>query len=82
MLIGALIMLMWVISIASCILYGIMVCSPILCLIGILLVVVPFIVGGYYNSTTPKGRIQKRREYNKQKKIEKEFGIIEYWEDK
>ena len=82
MLTGCLVMLLWIFAIAFCIVGGLMICSPILFLIGVLLMVIPLMIGDFHNSNTPRGHTQKRREYNRQKKIEKEFGIIEYWEDK
>ena len=82
MLTGCLVMLLWIFVIAFCIVGGLTICNPILFLIGVLLIAVPFVIGDFHNSNTLKGRVQKRREYNRQKKIEKEFGTIEYWEDK
>lgn len=54
-------------------------------LICIIIIVVTFIclgIGEFQNYNTPKGRNQANKRSMEQKKIEKEFGIIEYWEDK
>lgn len=77
---GCLTVILWILLIAFFIFIGIVMCSPILFLFGMGLLFIPLIIGEIKASTTVRGKLQRRRRYKKQRKIEKEFGIIEYWE--
>ena len=82
MFVALIVLLLWIVVTAMFIVLGVCVTSPILFIIGILLLFVPLFVGDYRNSQTPRGKAQNHKAREKQKKIEKEFGLIEYWEDK
>ena len=79
---GLIILLAWVIVVAVFIVFGVSITSPVIFLIGILLLVVPFIIGECKKSKTSKGRREKYNNRKIQEEIEREFGLIEYWEDK
>ena len=59
-----------------------MIIAVLVCFIIIVTVFILLGIGEFQCYNTPKGRKQARKEYENQKKIEKEFGTIEYWEDK
>ena len=50
-------------------------------IIGIFLLIVPFIYRGANKTKTPQGRKAIKKHYEREKKIEKEYGIID-WKDK
>lgn len=82
MLTGCLIMLLWIIGVGFFISFGLCFSQPYIFFFGVLLLFIPMIIAEWKRNGTPTGREQARRNKQRQKKIEKEFGLIEYWEEK
>ena len=75
-------LIIWCIIIGTLLLFGIIFTNLFFFLLSIILFFVSFIYSEYKINNSEKGRKQYYIKKEKQKKIEKEFGIIEYWEDK
>ena len=78
---GLLIIIAWIFAVAIFISAGIMSTNVLAAIIGIVLLIVPFIYSGANQIKTPQGRKAIKKHYEREKKIEKEYGIID-WEDK
>lgn len=79
---GFIFIMAWILIMAVFISIGLLACNLFLFVLGFLLLFIPFAYGDYKYSQTPKGKKENIKKYEKQRKIEEEFGIIEYWENK
>lgn len=77
-----LLILLWIFLCAGLMSVGLVCCNVLSFIFGIFLFFGPILAGDYICIKTPKGQEKKRKEKERQLKIEKEFGIIEYWENK
>lgn len=59
-----------------------MVLIAFICIVIILVAFILLLIGDFQYSQSSKGKKENMRHHQKQKQIEKEFGLIEYWEDK
>lgn len=78
---GLLIIIAWIFTVVIFISGGIMSTNVLAAIIGVVLLITPFIYSGANKTKTPQGRKAMKKHYEREKKIEKEYGIID-WEDK
>ena len=78
---GLLIIIAWIFTVAIFISRGIISTNILATIIGVVLLITPFIYSGANKTKTPQGRKAMKKHYEREKKIEKEYGIID-WEDK
>ena len=77
---GLLIIIAWIFTVVIFISGGIMSTNVLAAIIGVVLLITPFIYSGANKTKTPQGRKAMKKHYEREKKIEKEYGIID-WED-
>lgn len=78
---GLLIIIAWIFTVVIFISGGIMSTNVLAAIIGVVLLITPFIYSGANKTKTPQGKKAMKKHYEREKKIEKEYGIID-WEDK
>lgn len=78
---GLLIIIAWIFTVAIFISGGIMSTNVLAAIIGVVLLITPFIYSGANKTKTSQGRKAMKKHYEREKKIEKEYGIID-WENK
>lgn len=82
MYIGCLVIVCWIFGIALLVTGGLMATSPIMFLLGVLLLAIPLTIGDFYNSFTLRGRIESANRKLEEKQLEKEYGTIDFWKRK
>lgn len=78
---GLLVIIAWIFVVATFISVGIMSTNVLFAIIGVVLLMAPFVYSEANKTKTPRGRNSMKKHSKREKKIEKEYGIID-WEDR